>query len=172
MRVSLINLNWVAQDAIGQCLIHQVRFFRRRGDEVHVYTMHPPEGIDPADASASRVVDVIDLIGRQDAFFANSDLYIYHYPGRYALLDTMKGLDRGAVIFYYHNVTPPDLWGASTGREELAAGQAAVAKTAPYADLVVTVSPFNARELVQDHRVDEERIRVLPLAVPLDRFHP
>lgn len=172
MRVSLINLNWVAQDAIGQCLIHQVRYFRRRGDEVQVYTMHQPEGIDPADASANRVVDLIDLAGRQDAFFASSDLYVYHYPGRYALLDTMKGLDRGAVIFYYHNVTPPDLWGASTGREELAAGQAAVAKIAPYADLVVTVSPFNAQELVQEHGLSDERIRVLPLAVPLERFHP
>ena len=172
MRVSLINLNFVAADAIGQCMLHQLRFHRRRGDEVQVYTMHPPEGV-PADvADAVRVVDVVDLLGRQDEFFHTSDLYIYHYPGRYALLDTLKTLDRGAVVFYYHNVTPPELWGAESGRDELAQGQAAVAKYAPYADMIVTVSPFNAEELTTAHGIAPEQIRVLPLAVPLDRFKP
>lgn len=172
MRVSLINLNFIAADAIGQCLIHQVRFHRRRGDEVRVFTLHPADGI-PADvADAVRVVDPVDLMGRQDPFFRQSDLYVYHYPGRYALLETLKALDHGVAVFYYHNVTPPDLWGAQTGRDELAQSQAAVAKYAGQADLVVTVSPFNAQQLANDYGLGEERIRVLPLAVPLDRFHP
>lgn len=172
MRVSIINLNLVAADAIGQSMLHQLRFHQRRGDEVQVYVMHPPEGVPAAAASAVHVVDVIDLLGRQDEFFQNSDLYIYHYPGRYDLLETLKSLERGAVIFYYHNVTPPELWGAQVGLEELAQGQAAVAKYAPYADLIVTVSPFNAEELISAHGVAAERIRVLPLAVPLDQFKP
>lgn len=172
MRVSLINLNFIAADAIGQCMLNQLRFHQRRGDEVRVYTMHPPEGIPAAVRDLVQVVDVIDLLGRQDEYFQNSDLYIYHYPGQYDLLDTMKGLDRGAVIFYYHNVTPPELWGAETGRAELAQSQSAVAKYTPFADLIVTVSPFNAEELQTMHGVGPERIRVLPLAVPLDHFKP
>jgi glycosyltransferase involved in cell wall biosynthesis len=172
MRVSLINLNLVAADAIGQSMLHQLRFHRRRGDEVRIYTMHQPEGIPAEIADAVHVVDVVDLLGRQDEFFTNCDLYIYHYPGRYALLDTLKTLERGAVIFFYHNVTPPELWGAESGREELAQSQAAVAKYAPYADLIVTVSPFNAEELTAEHGIAPDRIRVLPLAVPLEQFKP
>jgi glycosyltransferase involved in cell wall biosynthesis len=172
MRVCLINLNLVAADAIGQSMLHQVRFHQRRGDEVCVYIMHPPEGIPANLQEIVRVVDVIDLLGRQDEFFQNSDLYIYHYPGRYALLDTIKSLERGAVVFYYHNVTPPELWGAESGRAELMQGQAAVAKYVPFADIIVTVSPFNAEELQQAHGVAPEHIRVLPLAVPLDHFQP
>jgi glycosyltransferase involved in cell wall biosynthesis len=172
MRVSIVNLNLVAADAIGQAMLHQLRFHQRRGDEVRVYVMHPPEGIPAALEDVVRVVDVIDLLGRQDDFFQSTDLYIYHYPGRYALLDTIKALDRGAVVFTYHNVTPPELWGADSGRAELAQGQAAVAKYAPYADIIVTVSPFNAEELQKTHGIAPEQIRVLPLAVPLDRFKP
>jgi glycosyltransferase involved in cell wall biosynthesis len=172
MRVCLINLNFIAQDAIGQCLLHQLRYHRRRGDEVFVYTMHPAEGM-PADvATAVRVVEPPALLAGRDAFFRSADLYVYHYPGRYALLETLKTLDRGAVVFYYHNVTPPALWGSAAGVEELARDQAGVSKLAPYADLIVTVSPFNAEELVRDHGCPPERIRVLPLAVPLDAFHP
>jgi glycosyltransferase involved in cell wall biosynthesis len=172
MRVSLINLNLVAADAIGQAMLHQVRFHQRRGDEVRVYVMHPPEGLPAKLNEVVRVVDVIDLLGRQDDYFQSSDLYIYHYPGRYALLDTIKTLERGAVVFYYHNVTPPELWGAASGRAELAQGQAAVAKYAAFADLIVTDSLFNAEELQDIHGVAAEQIRVLPLAVPLDRFQP
>lgn len=172
MRVSLINLNFVAADAIGQCMLHQVRFHQRRGDEVRVYVMHPPEGIPANVRELARVVDPIDLLGRQDAYFQSSDLYVYHYPGRYALLDTMRSLERGAVVFYYHNVTPPALWGAESGRAELAQGQAAVAKYTPFADIIVTDSTFNAEELQTAYGVAPEHIRVLPLAVPLDRFQP
>lgn len=172
MRVSLINLNLIGQDAIGQCLLHQRRFFLRRGDEVRIYVQHPPEGVPDEVRQEVRVVNPVDLIARHDDYFLTSDLYVYHYPGRYELLETMKGLDRGAVIFYYHNVTPPTLWGASVGADDLARGQAGVSKLAPYADLVVTVSPFNAEELARDHGCAPESIHVLPLAVPLDAFHP
>jgi glycosyltransferase involved in cell wall biosynthesis len=172
MRVSLINGNLIGQDATGQTLLHQLRFHRRRGDAVAIYVEHKPEGI-PADAmSAVRVVDPVDLMAGRDGHFAESDLYVYHYPGRYDLLDTLTGLDRGAVVFYYHNVTPPALWGSATGVDELTAGLAAVRHYAPYADLTVTPSPFNAAELVNEHGCAADRVRVLPLPVPLDTFHP
>ena len=172
MRVSLVNLNLIGQDAVGQTLLHQLRFHRRRGDEVAIFTQHAAEGI-PADVEdAVRVVEAVDLMAGRDEFFATSDLYVYHYPGRYDLLDTLKGLDRGAVIFYYHNVTPPELWGSRVGVDDLTAGLAAVRHLAPYADLVVTPSPFNAEQLVQEHGCAADRVRVLPLPVPLDAFHP
>jgi len=172
LRISLVNLNLVAQDAVGQCMLNQVRFFRRRGDEVQIYVMHPPQGT-PEDVTAlTHVVSLANLIARRDEHFACSDLCVYHYPGRYPLMESIKGVDRGAVIFYYHNVTPPELWGTEVERDVLRRGQESVGELTPYADLIVTPSSFNADQLVEKYDCERDHIRVLPLAVPLDQFAP
>lgn len=172
MRVSLINLNWVAHDAIGQCLSNQVRFFRRRGDEVQVYLLHPPHDVPDDLASLAHVVGLADLIARGDRHFAQSDLYVFHYPGRYPLLESIKEIDRGVVIFYYHNVTPPEYWGSDFDQESLQRSLESVGLFTHYADLVVTDSQFNADQLVDQYGCESDRIRVLPLAVALDQFSP
>ena len=41
-----------------------------------------------------------------------------------------------------------------------------------YADLAVADSPFSAEQLVEQYGFDRTRVRVLPLAVSLDRFAP
>jgi glycosyltransferase involved in cell wall biosynthesis len=172
MQISLVNLNLIAQDAIGQCLLNQTRFFRRRGDEVRIYTMHPPQDV-PEDATAlTRVVGLADLIAGRCEHFTRSDLYVYHYPGRYPLVESIKGLDRGAVIFYYHNVTPPELWKSDFEREALQHSRESAGPLAHYADLIVTPSPFNAEQLVEEHACERDRIHVLPLAVLLGDFSP
>lgn len=172
MRVSLINLNLIGQDAIGQSILHQLQFFRRRGDAVQVYTLHPPVGVSASAAAATRVVTPADLTERRDPHFAASDLYVYHYPGYHALMDSMKALEQGAVIFYFHNVTPPALWNRAADVADLQAGVERVRPLAAYADLLVTPSEFNARELIDVHGCDPAKVRVLPLAVPLDHFSP
>lgn len=172
MRISIINLNLVAQDAIGQCILHQVRFFRRRGDTVQIYVMYPPEGIAADIQPLVQEVNLATLIGQHDQHFVQSDLYIYHYPSRYPLLESIKGLDRGAVILYYHNVTPPELWGSSFVRHDLRHALDSVSSVASYADLIVTDSQYNAKQLVEEHDCDEEGVQVLPLAVPLEEFSP
>ena len=171
MRVSIINLNLVAQDAIGMCLINQGRLFMRRGDDVHFYICHPTEGAPEEIDAHTSVVTLADLIGGRHPHFSQSDLFIYHYPGRHPLMESIKGIERGMVIFYYHNVTPPELWGTSDGRDELARGVAGIS-LAHYADLAIADSPFNADELVERAGVDRSRLYVLPLAVPFDKFTP
>jgi hypothetical protein len=47
-----------------------------------------------------------------------------------------------------------------------------VRELAPFADLLVADSEFNGRELVEVHDCDAARVRVLPLAAPVERFHP
>lgn len=171
MRVSLINLNLVAEDAVGMCIVHQMRFFQRRGDEVHIYVLHPPRNV-PADIEAiTSVVTLGDLIGGGQTHFRLSDLYIYHYPGRHELMESIRGIDRGTVIFYYHNVTPPELWGSDIDREPLMRGMEGKVLV-HYADLCITPSPFNKQDLVEHVGYDADRIYVLPLAVPLDQFTP
>ncbi len=170
MRVSLINLNFVSHDAIGQCMLHQLRFFRRRGDAVVLYTMHPPVGVSEDVVALTKVVSLADLIAGHDDHFFTSDLYVYHYPGRYPLMESIKGLERGAVIFYYHNVTPPNLWGSDFEREALEQGVAGVGELAPFADLVVAASQFNADQMVEQYAYDKERVHVLHIPVAIERF--
>jgi glycosyltransferase involved in cell wall biosynthesis len=172
MRVSLINLNLVAHDAIGRTMLDQIRFFRRRGDQVQAYLMYPPQKVGEDVEALTHAVQLSDLITRQDEHFIQSDLFVYHYPGRYALLESIKEIERGAVIFYHHNVTPPELWTDTQERENLRRSLESVGLYTHYADLVVTDSLFNADQLVQQHSCDRDRIRVLPQAVALDKFTP
>jgi glycosyltransferase involved in cell wall biosynthesis len=152
-------------------MIDQVRFFQRRGDTVRVYVLSPAQNVPDDVASVTRVVTLRELLEERHEHFYLSDLYIYHYPGRYALIESIRGIERGTVIFYYHNVTPPELWGSQVGRElliESLEGSALV----HYADLCITVSPFNKQDLVERLGYASDRIYVLPLAVRLDHLAP
>lgn len=171
MRVSLIGLNLLAEDATGACTINQARFFRNRGDDVHLYVLDPPRNVPPDVAAMTSTVRLSDLTGGDQSHFRLSDLYIFHYPGYYELLEMMQEIDRGTVVFYYHNVTPPDLWRARAGRESQQQGMSRKALV-HYADLCITASPFNKQDLVEQVGFEPDRIHVLPLAVPLDRFTP
>jgi len=171
MNVSILNLNLVAADAIGSCIINQVRFFQQRGDEVRVYVSHLPEDV-PADVGAiAERVTLGELITGRIEHFRRSDLFLYHYPGYYELLESIRGVERGTVIFYYHNVTPPELWGSDQDRDMLLRGLEATA-LAHYADLSITVSPFNRQDLVERVGIAPERVTVLPLALSMEQFQP
>jgi len=171
MKISLINVNLVAEDAIGACIINQVRFFCRRGDDVRVYIPSLPHHA-PADVAAvTSVVTRDDLAGAEQEHFRLSDLYIYHYPGYYDLLESMHRLERGTVIFYHHNITPPELWGTDVDRESLVHSKRQT-NLVHYADMAIADSPFNKQDLVERAGYAPDRIQVLPLAVPLERFTP
>jgi len=165
-------MNLEGRDAIGQMILAQVRFFQRRGDTVQVYLVHPARHVPLAVKPLTHVVGLGDLGDPKNAHFAQSDLYIYHYPGRYALLDSIKALERGAVIFCYHNVTPPELWGSSVDADVLRDSIRRVGAFAKYADWIVADSAFNADELVQNYGLDRERIRVIPPPVPVHQLGP
>jgi glycosyltransferase involved in cell wall biosynthesis/2-polyprenyl-3-methyl-5-hydroxy-6-metoxy-1,4-benzoquinol methylase len=171
MRVSLFNSNLLAKDAVGTSVINMARFFRRRGDQVQIFIEHPPEDVPKDIATLCQVLHLGDLIGGQQTHFLLSDLFIYHYPAHYALLESIKGIERGAVIFDYHGVTPPELWGAAYDWDLLVRGVEGVSLV-HYADLAIVHSEFTKAELVRHSGYETDRIRVLPLAVPLERFKP
>jgi glycosyltransferase involved in cell wall biosynthesis len=171
MKVSVINVNLVAEDAIGKCIIDQVHFFSRRGDDVQVYVQYAPEHVPAAVTALTRVVTLKDLIGGAVEHFRLSDLYVYHYPGHYDLMESIRGIERGTVVFYYHNVTPPGLWGSEQDRDLLIRGVEG-SGLAHYADVCITPSPFNKQDLVDRIGCAADRVFVLPLAVSLDQFAP
>lgn len=172
MQVSILLSILHSRDAVGACVINQARFFLRRGDEVRVFTEHPAEGMPDDLAPLVRTTSLADLIAPRDDYFARSDLYVYHYPMQFQLVESIKGIARGAVIFYYHNVTPAEFWSAPMDRLTFRNSIDSSGRLAPYADLIVTPSPFNADQLVREYGCDPDDVVVLPNAVALDKFSP
>ncbi len=171
MRVSLLNLNLVAKDAIGRSIMAQARFFQRRGDIVQIFVEQPPEDV-PADiARLCRVVTPAALRRDPEGRFAATDLYIYHYGGRHGLMDSISTIDGGVVCFYYHNVTPPDLWNWEEDKVALRRGIAGV-RLAAQADFVIGDSEYNLRQLAHISGVSEDRLHAVPLPVDISAFHP
>lgn len=166
MRVSIVQLNLVLEDAIGACAAGQVRFFRRRGDDVQVFVQERAQGLPEDLASVTSTVTLEDLLSGHDPHFRLSDLFVFHYPGYYKLLESMRAIDRGTVIFYYHNVTPPELWGSDLDSELLIDGLEQT-RLVQYADLCITDSPFNKQDLVERVGFQPDLISVLPLAIEL-----
>ena len=180
MKVSLLNLNLIGPDAIGAVIIKMARYYRDRGDEVRIFITGPPRDVPDDIRQLCRVVTLANLLrtrpsssDQEDLFFHLSDLTIYNYPGYYDLLETIHGRDRGAVLFAYYCVTPPELAGSDAERDLLVRGRAEAAH-AHFADLSMVISPFGADELRTHHGIAEERIRVMPLfpAPPLTDAAP
>ncbi|MEA3346385.1 MAG: glycosyltransferase family 4 protein, partial [Chloroflexota bacterium] len=171
MRISLIITVLNTKDAIGTIIINMAHLFLQRGDEVRIFVEHPPERVAKDIKDLCTVLPLGTLIGGTQEHFNLSDLFIYHYPGYYPLLESIKGIERGTVIFDYHGVTPPELWGSVHDRDILIRGIEGVSLV-HYADLAIVHSEFMKRELVKKYSYDADRIRILPLAVPLSRFKP
>jgi glycosyltransferase involved in cell wall biosynthesis len=138
---------------------------------VRIYLPHPPESVPDEIEAMTRVVTLKELLERKHEHFVLSDLYIYHYPGRYPLIETIRGIERGTVVLYYHNVTPPELWGTEVGREWLIDGVEGI-QLAHYADFCIADSPFNKQDLIDRIGYPPERIHVLPLGVDLGEIGP
>jgi glycosyltransferase involved in cell wall biosynthesis len=168
-RVSLFNVHMITDDAVGQSVLIQARAFKKHGADVRIYCQYVPPSA-PAEVIALSRVEDLTLV--EDEHFRRSDLYVFHYPSRYTLMDAIAKTGPGGVIFHFHNVTPPEFWTSDDDRAVLRRSIDGVRELAPYADLVVTPSAFNADELVTLHGCPRDRVRVLPLAAPTDQFHP
>ena len=178
MRVSLLNLNLVAKDAIGRYIMDKARYFRARGDEVRIYVQHVSDDI-PQDIQPILFPCTLgQLIGNQpeyaslrDHFFA-SDLCIYDYPNWYELIESIRGVDRGTVIFDYHGVTPPELWGVNDALDMLTRSVDELPHLLRYADYAIGHSTFTHDEMVERYHFDPDKAFEFPYAVPLDDFTP
>ena len=178
MRVSLLNLNLVDKDAIGRSLMDKARLFRERGDEVRIFVQHPPEGIAADIEPLCVVCSLSQLLGRGPELaaarehFLMSDVYIYDYPNWYELIESIRGVDRGVVIFDYHGVTPPELWGSEEALDMLKRSVDDLPGLLGQADFAVGHSEFTHKELIERYGFPKERAFAFPYAVPLGDFCP
>lgn len=177
MRISLININLVAKDAIGRSLMDKARFFQRRGDQVRIYVQDMSEDI-PEDIRPLIVrCSLAQLVGGSDELagfrehFYSSDLYVYDYPNWYELIESIRGVDRGIVVFDYHGVTPPELWQVETALDLLERSVDELPTLLRYADYGIGHSAFTHGELVA-HGFDKDKAFCFPYAIPLEQFMP
>jgi glycosyltransferase involved in cell wall biosynthesis/SAM-dependent methyltransferase len=178
MRVSLINLNLDAKDAIGRYIMDKARYFLGRGDQVRIYAQFISQDIPGDITPLVSPCTLSQLIGSQSEFaslrehFFSSDLYIYDYPNWYQLVDSIRIVDRGVVVLDYHGVTPPELWRVPEAMELLERSVEALPEIVRHADYAIGHSAFTHGELVDKYGYDPVKAFHFPYAVPLDDFTP
>lgn len=177
-RVCIVNGNCTMRDAVGTHVINQIRFFLDRG----YHTVALLEHVDPRQPAKMRrhivQTTIEDLREHSDnpqvrrgiRQFQNADLYIFNYSTFYPLIDAIRLVDHGIVIFDYHGVTPPHLW-EGPGIETLIEGQRRLS-LAQYADYAIGHSSYTCNELIQTGAISPERVFQMGYPVALDHFRP
>ena len=179
LRVCIINTNCLLNDAVGNSVIEQLTYFEAHGHLVHVLAEFIDERL-PLPLRRSIFVTSLEQLraglaepvrpwlARQ---FGQADLYIVHYPVYYELAEAIQLAEGGTVIFDYHGLTPPHLWGGGAGLALLVQGQQK-ASLAKFADYAIVHSQYMAEELRSYSGFDTSRIRVIPYGIPVEQFHP
>lgn len=178
-RVTIVCNDSRINDAIGNYLRDQLRVFAARGDRVLALVEHLDERQPPAarEQMFRITLDALEhggddpLTRRALEHFRSSDLFIFNYPTYYRLVEAIRLVQSGQVMFDYHGVTPPELWGEGRGLEDLRQGQRNTT-LARYADHIVTHSTYGRDELLAASGISPERVAMFPYAVSLDEFRP
>jgi glycosyltransferase involved in cell wall biosynthesis len=168
MRVALLSYNAQAGDAIGNQVAEKLVFFIERGADARVF-IESDRRLHPAVGGHCHRLDRPQPTGPAWEFLASADLIVVEYGQSYQSLRLLPLLAGGKprILFDYHGVTPPELWG-SHNREALEEGgrQRGLVWAA---DVAITHSQFTWRELQQATRFPENWLRVLEH--PVDRKH-
>jgi glycosyltransferase involved in cell wall biosynthesis len=177
-RVCIVNGNCVANDALGNHVLNQLRFFQACGYRALALVEHA-DGRIPIEQRQHLATLTLDELRegpstaqtrRAVAHFRGADLFVFNYSAYYALAEAIRLVSRGIVMFDYHGVTPQQLWNAP-GAEALVEGQRRL-DLARYADYAIAHSDFTRQELIATGAVDSRRVYQMAYAVPLDRFRP
>jgi glycosyltransferase involved in cell wall biosynthesis len=171
MQVALLTHNARAGDAIGNQVAEKLAFFRERGARVRVFVecdqrLHPD--LRP---HCCRLGDP-EPRGEAWRFLISADLVIVEYSQYFGSLGLLPLLAKGKprLLFDYHGVTPPKLWGEHN-REALEQG-ARQRGLVWCADAALAHSRFTVRELQDQTGFPAERLHRLGHPIDTDRFCP
>ena len=130
---------------------------------------HYPLGELPADIRPlARCVDYAGYAAYAHLDGSTPDLTILQYPLWFPLAERFRA-SGSARVFWYHGVTPPQMWPTADGRDLLETAQVRT-DLAHFAHLAVAASPFTATELQRHSGYPSDRLRVAPLGVDTQRF--
>ncbi len=170
-RVTLINGNCIANDAVGKHVAAQIRTLAKAGFRPLLLTEFVDDRL-PRSLRRFMVAVKLDDMLRPNAqtrryaeHFHRSAVIIVHYSTYYNLVELIR-YAQTLVLFDYHGITPPEIWGiGQPGYEELARGVANLSNLLKFADYAVAHSQFIADELIATNTIAPSRVTIMPYAV-------
>lgn len=171
-RVAILNGNIVARDAVGGHVLAQLLTLRAAGYNALLITGFVDARL-PLDARRSMArVDPHELGADSEhpaaEHLRRADIVIVNYSSYYPHVELIRELRRGVVIFDYHGVTPPELWGREwPGYSDLVRGRDNLSLVR-FADYAVGHSQFTCDELLATGLIAPSRVGLMPYAVVED----
>ena len=155
IRVNILADSIIAGDAVGRHSVDLARALLSAGNDVHIYyeNLFSRQEKDIQNIS-SRVV--------KTSASPEADVTILQYAGWFPLAEQFKTV-KGARIFWYHGVTPPDLWGTQLNQDLLIRSRYG-AKLVHASDMAVADSPFGGEELARLTDFPRQRIQTIPIS--------
>ncbi len=170
-RVTVINGNCIAYDAVGKYVATQIRALAEAGFRPLLLTEFVDERIPRALRRFMVTVNLEHILhpNAQTQQFADhlhcSAVVIVTYSTYYKLVELIRHV-QAPVLFDYHGVTPPEIWGiGQPGYEEVARGVANLGNLLEFADYAVAHSQFMADELIATGVIAPSRVMIMPLAI-------
>ncbi|MCB0044619.1 MAG: glycosyltransferase family 4 protein [Caldilineaceae bacterium] len=142
-------------DATGAHTIQLWDALQPRFEQINVYTYFAPGKL------PGRIGPFVHQV--DDEHRSQADLTIVQYPLWYPLAERIRDM-RGRKLFWYHGVTPPELWSERHDRELLRNSQIRTA-LAWHTHLAAVTSPYTGEELAALSGLPDDRLRVVPLGL-------
>ncbi|WP_287905238.1 glycosyltransferase family 4 protein [Chloroflexus sp.] len=169
-RITIINGNCLANDAVGTHVAAQVQALAEAGFQPLLLTSFVDERLPRALRRFMVVVRPDEIINPTDCsrpfaeHFRRSAAIIVNYSTYYELVELIR-VAQAPVLFDYHGVTPPAIWGiGQPGYEDVMRGMANV-HLVQFADYAVAHSQYMVDELVATGLIAPSRVSVLPYPV-------
>ncbi|MBZ4416749.1 glycosyltransferase family 4 protein [Myxococcus sp. RHSTA-1-4] len=154
MAIHQLIPSFVPGDATGQAALHLQLLLRRMGHAGAIYADEVGAGLEGLASPASAL--------RPEP----GDLVLYHHGIASPLSSRLMHLPcRRGVVF--HNISPARFYTGLPLEDALVAGRAQLAAMAPFADVAIGVSDFNAAEL---RAAGYRNVHTVPLFIEPERF--
>jgi glycosyltransferase involved in cell wall biosynthesis len=176
-RAVLINRNCISGDAVGNNIVRKLRLLQKWGYAPLLLANDFDRRLPLADQALmveigpARLLDPTPDVQWAAQHFWQASLHIFDYPEYYPLADLISVAPRGAVIFDYHGVTPPELWGSAFSRENIELGLRNL-RLVQHADYAIAHSEYTRQELLATGLIAPRFVTTLPYAVPIAAFYP
>ena len=154
MAIHQLIPSFVPGDATGQAALHLQLLLRRMGHAGALYADEVGAGLEGLASPASALRP------------GPEDLVLYHHGIASPLSSRLMHLPcRRGIVF--HNISPARFYTGLPLADALVAGRAQLAAMAPFADLAIGVSDFNAAEL---RAAGYRNVHTVPLFIEPERF--
>lgn len=161
IRVNILTDSIIAGDAVGRHSVDLARALIAGGNQVCIYYEN---------LFSRQEKDIQNISTRvlKTNSAPEADVTILQYAGWFPFAEQFKTA-KGAKIFWYHGVTPPDLWGTQLNQDLLIRSRYG-AKLIHASDMAVADSPYGGEELARLTDFPRQRIQTIPISTDQSLF--